>query len=103
MRLIDAPTELGQALIQAYGDKVQSHEQSDAITMIKFRGWPWLANGTDTVQVRVLLLRLMEVLEQHGFSLYASINQDSDSDSKADTLFCTRNLNWSPGAPVYHG
>jgi hypothetical protein len=65
------------------------------------------ASGTDTVQSRVILLILLETLEQHGFSLYASIDQDNgpggDSpSSEVDTWFCNRQADWTPGAPIYH-
>ncbi|KAK9482219.1 hypothetical protein V1527DRAFT_34259 [Lipomyces starkeyi] len=108
LHLIDAPQDLGRLLVQAYGEKVQNYQFKGSVFEIKFRGNPWRAYGTDTVQTRLILLTLLECLEQQGFSLYASIDQDNglggDShSSEADTLFCNRQADWTPGAPIYHG
>jgi hypothetical protein len=107
LHLIDAPQDLGRALVQAYGSKVQNYQANGSVFEIKFRGYPWRANGTETVHTRLILLTLLECLEQHGFSLYASIDQDNgpggDSRaSEADTWFCNRQADWAPGAPIYH-
>lgn len=107
MHLIDAPTELSQSLAQAFGPKVQRTKHQGSAFEIKFKGYPWRASGTDTVQSRIILLVLLETLEQHGFSLYASIDQDNgpggqSGKSEADTWFCNRQADWSPGAPIYH-
>ncbi|KAK9375221.1 uncharacterized protein V1513DRAFT_431098 [Lipomyces chichibuensis] len=107
LQLIDVPQELGPLLVQAYGEKVQDYQFKGSVFEIKFRGYPWQADGTETVQTRLMLLTLLECLEQQGFSLYASIDQDSGSESsnssEADTLFCNRQADWTPGAPIYHG
>jgi hypothetical protein len=107
LHLIDAPQELGHALVQAYGAKVQRYTIHGSVFEIKFRRYPWWPNGTDTVQTRGMLLTLLECLEQQGFGLYASIDQTNqsagDSDRReADTWFCTRQADWTPGTPVYH-
>ncbi|KAK9352351.1 hypothetical protein V1523DRAFT_427187 [Lipomyces doorenjongii] len=99
---------LGRLLVQAYGGKVQSYQINGSVFEIKFRGSPWRADGTETVQTRLILLTLLECLEQQGFSLYAGIDQDNgpgrDSHaSEADTWFCNRQADWTPGAPIYHG
>lgn len=107
IHVINAPNALNSSLVQALGSKVQRTENQGSIFEIKFNGYPWRASGTDTVQTRVILLILLETLEQHGFSLYASIDQDNgpggDSHStEADTWFCNRQADWMPGAPIYH-
>ncbi|KAK9357298.1 hypothetical protein V1504DRAFT_442894 [Lipomyces starkeyi] len=93
LHLIEAPQDLGRVLVQAYGEKVQIYQFKGSVFEIKFRGNPWRAYGTDTVQTRLILLTILECLEQQGFSLYASIDQDNgpggDShSSEADRLFC---------------
>lgn len=108
LSLIDSPAELNNSILASCGVKVQSSKQpAPGHFEIKFRGWPWQANGTETVQTRLLLLTLLECLEQHGFSLYASVDQDcgpggDSSRTEADTWFCNRQLDWQPGAPIYH-
>ncbi|KAK9245093.1 hypothetical protein V1506DRAFT_539163 [Lipomyces tetrasporus] len=108
LHLIDAPQDLSHLLVQAYGEKVQKHHYNGSVFEIKFRGYPWYANSRETVQARLIVLTLLECLEQRGFSLYASIDQDNgpggDSNcSEADTWFCNRQADWTPGAPIYHG
>ena len=96
LHLIDAPQDLGHALVQAYDKKVQNHRVKGSVFEIKFRGTPWVPTGTDTVQTRLILLTLFECLEQRGFSLYASIKQDNRNNgghpsiSAPDTLFFNR-------------
>ncbi|KAK9489538.1 hypothetical protein V1508DRAFT_400746 [Lipomyces doorenjongii] len=65
--LIDAPQDLGRLLVQAYGGKVQSYQINGSVFEIKFRGSPWRADVTETVQTRLILLTLLECLEQQGF------------------------------------
>ncbi|KAK9312472.1 hypothetical protein V1524DRAFT_472682 [Lipomyces starkeyi] len=77
LHLIDAPQDLGRLLVQAYGEKVQNYQFKGSVFEIKFRGYPWRAYGTDTVQTRLILLTLLECLEQQGFKLYASIDPES--------------------------
>ncbi|KAK9371464.1 uncharacterized protein V1513DRAFT_455682 [Lipomyces chichibuensis] len=105
LHLIDVPEELGRLLVQAYGEKVQNYQFKGSVFEIKFRGYPWRPEGTETVQTRLILLTLLECLEQQGFSLYACIDQDDapGKSSEADTLFCNRQADWTPGAPIYHG
>jgi hypothetical protein len=51
----------------------------------------------------VLALILLECLEQHGFSLYASVDQDNGRGGRGmDTWHCCRPVDWRPGEPVYH-
>jgi hypothetical protein len=107
MRLINAPQDLGHSIATALGPKVQRTQILGAVYEIKLRGYPWRASGKDTVQTRELLLVLLECLEEHGFSLYASIDQENgpggDSHAtEADTWFCNRQADWTQGAPIYH-
>ena len=107
LHLLDAPPELGLSLVQLYGERVQRYDARGRAFEIKFRGYPWRANGEETVRTREILLLLLQCLEQHGFSLYTSVDQDtgpsSDShSSEADTWYCNRQIDWAPGAPIYH-
>ncbi|KAF2229395.1 hypothetical protein EV356DRAFT_527591 [Viridothelium virens] len=98
--LIDAPDELQAALVQAYGERVQRHRARAEDTLVV---------GLNTVKARELLLILLECLEQHGFSLYTSLEQDTGlgdicgiGGNPSDTWYCKRQLDWSRGTPVYH-
>ncbi|KAK2787515.1 hypothetical protein FQN51_003146 [Onygenales sp. PD_10] len=95
-----------RALVLALGRKVQRSYTQGSAFEIKFNGYPWKANGTETVETRAILLILLNTLEQFGFSLYGSIQQDSKQGEEhvaVDTWFCNRQVNWTPGAPIYHG
>jgi hypothetical protein len=113
--VIDGPEELGPALAKALGTTVQRHapfekssnnnsDNDNKIYEIKFREYPWRPTGTETVVTRIILLGILKCLEQYGFGLYASIDQDSgasDVSSVADTWHCNRRLDWIVGSPVY--
>jgi hypothetical protein len=66
--------------------QVQDHYQhSEGVYEVELCGTPWLAQGTDTMQVRKLLLLLLEDLEAEGWSPYASIDQKSDIGDFTET------------------
>ncbi|OBT98721.1 hypothetical protein VE01_03403 [Pseudogymnoascus verrucosus] len=71
----------------------------------KIHGRPWVASGEQTMSTRLLLLRLLECLEKHGLSLYASIDQSQgqgEGTSETDSWYCVRDKTWVPGAHVFH-
>jgi hypothetical protein len=65
----------------------------------KIQGAPWIAaSGEEKMVVKLLLLKLVETLEKHGWSLYASVDQNAASmgpSGKTDTWFCTRKKGWN--------
>jgi hypothetical protein len=94
-------------LIRNLGDKVQRHRSLPNNSYeIKFKGYPWLANGEDAVKQRLLLIQLLEILEVHGWSLYTSVRIDSrpnaEQFSAADSWICQKDIDWAEGIPVYH-
>jgi hypothetical protein len=109
IRFIDAPQDVVAAMITALQPVLQSHEQFrlTGVYELKIRGYPWLATGGETMGARKILLALMEGLERHGFTVYASIDQKTgpggDSHrSESDTWHCCRLVGWTPGQPVFH-
>jgi hypothetical protein len=71
----------------------------------KIHGRPWVASGMETMSTRLLLLRLLECLERHGLSLYASIDQSQghgEGTSETDSWYCVRDKAWVPGGHVFH-
>jgi len=107
LRLIGAPNEVIEHVARMLGPLLQkrSWKQPGAYEF-KLKGYPWLADGEETVSTRILL-RLLEILENNGFSLYASINQNTGtqgkhSTSETDSWYCRRQISWVPGAPVFH-
>lgn len=70
----------------------------------KIRGCPWMASGEETMTTRFLLLKMIECLETHGWSLYASVDQSTGGEnvSETDSWYCVKDKNWVPGMAVFH-
>jgi hypothetical protein len=71
----------------------------------KINGYPWNASGEETMTTRFLLLKILECLEAHGWSLYASVDQSTghgEHTSETDSWYCVRDKNWVPGMAVFH-
>ncbi|KAG9224415.1 hypothetical protein CCMSSC00406_0009457 [Pleurotus cornucopiae] len=76
LRLIGAPQEMIAPFGRVLGPLLQKEGFIEhGAYEFKCKGWPWYAMGGDTVATRILLLRMLELLESFGFSLYASIDQ----------------------------
>ncbi|KAK5141742.1 hypothetical protein LTR04_002486 [Oleoguttula sp. CCFEE 6159] len=109
LRVVFADEQLLQVLGAVLGRRVQDSRRISGRTHeFRLHGYPWRANGGETVAVRVMLLELLECLEAQGFGLYASIDQktglgSNNNRSEADTWCLCRAKNWTAGMPVYHG
>ncbi|CZS94916.1 uncharacterized protein RAG0_11945 [Rhynchosporium agropyri] len=71
----------------------------------KIKGYPWMASGEETMSTRLLLMRMLECLEGSGWSLYASVDQNTGSGNdttETDSWYCVRGLGWVPGSAVFH-
>lgn len=104
MKIVDAPPpDLAGALVSEFmsNHRLKSHELESDRLKLKFHGQPWQANGEETVQVRLLLLKLLEILERFGYSFYASVDQVNGSE-EADVMVVTRQKGWTPGLPIWH-
>lgn len=107
VRLIDAPPRLVEDVVKALGlitKKASSHDRIAGVYDIQLSAYLWWATGEDAVTARRVLLQLMEVLEAHGFTVYASVDQGNGSEdsTETDTWHCCRPVGWQQGAPVYH-
>ncbi|KAK2609336.1 hypothetical protein QQS21_002117 [Conoideocrella luteorostrata] len=72
----------------------------------KIHGYPWAAMGEETMQTRLLIIKLMEVLEVHGWRVYASIDQNSGplgnaNYSAVDSWYCFKSVDWTPGDAIF--
>ncbi|PVH68059.1 hypothetical protein DL98DRAFT_522979 [Cadophora sp. DSE1049] len=66
---------------------------------------PWWATGEETLSTRALLMKMLECLEGFGWSLYASVNQNtnlSENHNDADTWYCVKEKGWVAGNAVFH-
>jgi hypothetical protein len=82
-------------------------EERNNVWEFKLKGYPWLRGGTDAdmVKVRVLLLRMVERLETHGWGFYSITNLymgGGGLNSDNDSWFCVKDRQWVPGMPVFH-
>lgn len=109
LRVMDAPPDMLDAIYEGIRDVTQekmTHSMPN-VWEVKLRGFPWEAtvNQQTIMDARRLLLRLCAILEAHGFTVYASIDQKRNANpdrSETDTWHCCRPKQWSSGAPVYH-
>lgn len=107
LRLVDAPEELVRATLGGLAGRVQSHGPFGipGVYEVKLTGYPWRAGGEETMEVRRVLLVLLEALERCGFTIYASVEQNATANkhaSETDTWHCCRQADWVAGMPVFH-
>lgn len=104
LKLVDTPPpDLAAAILGIYGSSVSRHDMKPGCFEIKFHGSPWWPSGEETVTTRLMLLRLLEVLERFGYSLYASLDMMNSSEGhETDVLVVHRQKNWVPGTPIWH-
>ncbi len=97
------PPELAAALVRTLGPEVLQHEHTPTRVKIKLQGQAWLPVGEKTVDSRILLLGMFQTLEEFGYSVYASIDQENGTDgSETDVLIVQRRKDWRPGMPIWH-
>ena len=81
-----------------------AHKRVAGVYEIQLIAYLWWATGEQAVTARKVLLQPMEVLEEHGFTVYASVDQKNGTENSTDpdTWHCCRPVGWQQGAPVYH-
>lgn len=111
LRLIGAPTQLVQdmkSLLAGLGllqTDLGWKDQGLRAWEFKLNGYPWRASGEETMSTRYLLLKMLECLENHGWSLYGSVDQSTgsgDNSSETDSWYCVKDRNWVEGAAIFH-
>lgn len=106
LRFIDCPASTYATLPERIGSDWirEQREYAPGVWDFELHGNPWVPGGKATMQVRELLMSLMEMLEEEGWSVYASIDQKSGTGQKTsetDTWYCFRLKGWEKGMPVY--
>jgi hypothetical protein len=63
-----------------------------------------MPSGEATMKLRLLILRMLELLEMHGWSLYASVDQNeaTQDTSETDSWYLVKQADWVPGDPIFH-
>ncbi|KIV97911.1 hypothetical protein PV10_01611 [Exophiala mesophila] len=110
LRLIGAPQEViagFTGVLQRMNLFLDGQLKDQQNNMYEFRctGHPWKAMAEETMTTRQLFLKMLETLERHGFSLYASLNQnngDEDDSQQAESWYCVRDRDWVENKPVFH-
>jgi len=106
LRYIDAPGDLIDKITLALDGQIRKAGRKDSLPGVyefKLLGSPWKASGEKTMDTRRLLLLLLEVLEEYGFTVYASIDQKIGAEGRdLDTWHCCRPKAWQRGMPVFH-
>ncbi|WFD19832.1 hypothetical protein MCAP1_002072 [Malassezia caprae] len=114
IRLYDAPNELITSLARDLAPVLSSktaYQHSPGVAELRCVGTPWYAHGKATMMSRQIALQMVMTLEQHGFTVYASIDQKLNVDdrrqghftfSETDTWHVCRTVDWRPGMPVFH-
>ena len=106
LTLHNALPEIATALVGTFSQMIQKHGWTKALFEIKFRGYPWNTMGDESVTSRLMLIQLLNCLELFGYTLYASMKQQSgpsDNNSisaAADVLVFNREIDWTSGSPI---
>lgn len=109
LQLIGAPADLitgfrelleNMKLLQDGGIK----DEGKDVYEFKCIGRPWRAMAEETMNTRRTFLRMLELLESIGWSLYASLNQNNGRADmpEAESWYCVKEQGWTPGKTVFH-
>ena len=98
------------AWISVLGSALKSHNPHKKVPgchQLELKGRPWRAYGEGSIHARILLLQFLTTLEQHGWTIYASIDQklqrgNDNPSGDTDTWHCCKPTGWQPGMPVFH-
>jgi hypothetical protein len=112
LRLIGASTEL----IASFRDMLKSmvllqdefwKEEENNAWEFKIKGTPWLFFGAEFAKGSLLLLRIVETLEMHGWRLYSNTKLKQATQggmmSFSNGWFCVKDKHWAPGMTVVCG
>ena len=114
LRFLGAPQDLISSMSQLFrstGMLQSENAKTTAANYHEFKliGTPWYASGQDTMATRLLILQMVETMEANGWSLYASIDQNSgasnssnSSYSETDVWYCVKSADWTPGSIILH-
>ncbi|ENH71515.1 hypothetical protein FOC1_g10007751 [Fusarium oxysporum f. sp. cubense race 1] len=96
------PSDLVNDIMATFMIDIQRHEVTPDRAKIKFKGYPWRPLESDGAETQLKLLALLEILERHGFTLYARTSaRFSDETSESNVLVFQRRRDWVAGKSLY--
>ncbi|KAF2107333.1 hypothetical protein BDV96DRAFT_589571 [Lophiotrema nucula] len=110
LRFIDAPSHIPLKVVERLGKskmecKCKEH-RVEGCYEVKIQGMGWGQYSAEGVKIRGLVLDILDVFEEEGWTIYASVDQkvggEGSGGGDTDTWHCCRPKGWVPGMPVYH-
>lgn len=96
------PTDLVNDIMATFMIDIQRYEVIPDRAKIKFKGYPWRPLESDGAETQLKLLALLEILERHGFMLYARTSaRYTDETSESNVLVFRRRRDWAVGKSLY--
>ncbi|EXK83927.1 hypothetical protein FOQG_11879 [Fusarium oxysporum f. sp. raphani 54005] len=96
------PSDLVNDIMATFMIDIQRHEVTPDRAKIKFKGYPWRPLESDGAETQLKLLALLEILERHGFTLYARTSaRFTDETSESNVLVFQRRRDWVAGKSLY--
>ena len=91
LRFIDAPPGLAKHSVTVLGRAVREHRHHSVSGSyeLKLHSYPWRPESGETMEGMMLLLKLLDGLEEEGWTVYASFDRKATSDndtSETNTL-----------------
>lgn len=108
LRFVDAPRDLCMSVVARFISNKRElrhkNHKIDGCYEIKLTDMGLAIASNENMRTKVMFLDLLDCLQQSGWTVYASINQNTKSDSQGmtDTWYISRPVGWTQGAPVYH-
>lgn len=103
----DGPADICKQLAQRFSSNGWTKESTflNDRMEIRLNEMYWVSRKENCVQVRLILLTIIETLEESGFSLYASLTaaNRAGAGAESDMLVCARKRNLDPVTTTENG
>jgi hypothetical protein len=108
LRFIDAPPSVYLPIVSSLNKwKIEvkcKESRVEGCYEVKLAGLGWGSVHAEQVKIKLALLDMLGVMEEEGWTVYASVDQKVGGEREGDTdsWYCCRPMGWVKGAPVYH-
>ena len=93
LKFFNTPPEINEALKYTVYENWRGIQRSDlehGLFTVKLKGFPWQSpSGEDGIRNRILIMKMVQVMANYGWTLYSATN----IDAQTDTLFFCRKPN----------